>query len=192
MATKKKTATSAESNRKTKSQNHATPQSIAEYERALDQYSESLSLLHDGKPAEARERFLGIAEEFKDESVLAERCRRYAEICTNKLAPAPEAPTGVDDCYHQAVLLSNNGRADDAIRLLDQALQIEPQSPRLLYARAAAWALKSNAEAAVGDLRQAIVGEPQIRFQAANDPDFEAIREEPSFIDIIEPTPTGA
>jgi len=30
-----------------------------------------------------------------------------------------------------------------------------------------------------------------VRYQAANDPDFEPIREEPSFIDIIEPTPAG-
>jgi len=30
------------------------------------------------------------------------------------------------------------------------------------------------------------------QMQAVNDPDFERIREEPAFIDIIEPTPTGA
>ena len=46
-------------------------------------------------------------------------------------------------------------------------------------------------EQAVSDLRQAIAADPQIRFQAINDPDFEQIREEPAFIDIIEPTPTG-
>ncbi len=49
-----------------------------------------------------------------------------------------------------------------------------------------------NAEAAIGDLRQAIALEPQTRFQAVNDSDFERIREEPAFIDIIEPTPSGA
>jgi len=47
-------------------------------------------------------------------------------------------------------------------------------------------------DAAVRDLRQAITVDPQVRFQAGNDPDFEAIREEPAFIDIIEPTPSGA
>ena len=170
----------------------AAPQLSAEYDQALAEYGTALDQLHAGRLTEAQEQFEKIAVEFKDESVLAQRCRAYASICAGKLVPEPEAPTSADGCYHQAVMLSNDGRSDEAIRLLEQALQLEPQSARLLYARAAAWALKSNTEAAVGDLRQAILVEPQIRFQAANDPDFEAIREEPSFIDIIEPTPTGA
>ena len=82
--------------------------------------------------------------------------------------------------------------ADTAIKLLDQALGEDPSSARYLYARASAYALKGHADAAIGDLRQAIIIEPTVRFQAANDTDFEQIREEPSFIDIIEPTPTGA
>ena len=51
---------------------------------------------------------------------------------------------------------------------------------------------KGATEKAVADLRQAISVDPTVRFQAVNDPDFERIREEPAFIDIIEPTPTGA
>ncbi len=55
-----------------------------------------------------------------------------------------------------------------------------------------AWALAANADNAVGDLRQAISLDPTLRFQAVNDSDFERIREEPGFIDIIEPTSAGA
>ena len=51
---------------------------------------------------------------------------------------------------------------------------------------------REKGEAAVADLRRAISAEPQVRFQASNDPDFEPIREEPAFIDIIEPTPSGS
>jgi hypothetical protein len=69
---------------------------------------------------------------------------------------------------------------------------LEPESPRFLYARASAAAIQGDAESAVKDLRRAIAADPQVRFQAGNDPDFESIREEPAFIDIIEPTPTGA
>ena len=86
----------------------------------------------------------------------------------------------------------NSGDTEGSIRLLDQALQHDPTSVRVLYARSSAWALSGNADAAVRDLRQAIAGDPTIRFQAVNDADFERIREEPAFIDIIEPTTTGA
>ena len=124
--------------------------------------------------------------------MLSERARSYANICRGRQAPAPSAPTTVDELYYHAVLHSNNGESDAAVRLLDHALQQDPNSARLLYARASAWALKGNADSAVNDLRQAISSDPQIRFQASNDSDFEQIREEPAFIDIIEPTPAGA
>jgi tetratricopeptide (TPR) repeat protein len=97
----------------------------------------------------------------------------------------------VDELYFQAVLSSNEGKYDEALSLFERALREHPDSPKVLYARASTWALKGNSEAAVGDLRRAIAADPKVRFQAANDPDFEPIREEPAFIDIIEPTPAG-
>jgi tetratricopeptide (TPR) repeat protein len=87
---------------------------------------------------------------------------------------------------------SNNGQYDEALDLLERALQQMPDSPKVLYARASTWSLKGNAEAAVAELRRAISVDPRVRFQATNDPDFEPIREEPAFIDIIEPTPSGS
>ena len=52
--------------------------------------------------------------------------------------------------------------------------------------------MQGNAVAAVEDLRQAIAADPKLRYQAANDGDFEKIRDEAAFIDLIEPTPAGA
>ena len=115
----------------------------------------------------------------------------YLAVCEKRLTPAPELGSTTDDLYYRAVFESNNGNASEAIKLLDQALQQTPNSANLLYARASAWALSANADAAVNDLRQAIGVDPTLRFQAVNDADFEGIREEPGFIDIIEPTPAG-
>jgi Flp pilus assembly protein TadD len=89
------------------------------------------------------------------------------------------------------VVLLNNGEGAAAIELLDKALQTSPSSAKILFARASACAIDGNTEGAVRDLRKAIAADPQVRFQATNDPDFEKIREEPAFIDVIEPTPTG-
>lgn len=163
----------------------------AVYERLLGEFNQGMELLRAGDFAAARERFETIDREHGDERVIGDRARIYASICAQRLAPPPEAPRTPEDCYQQAVVLSNNRDCEGAIRLLDQALHSEPNSSKLLYARASAWALKGNVEAAVGDLRQAVHGDSQLRFQAVNDPDFEKIREEPTFIDIIEPTPAG-
>ena len=164
----------------------------AAYKKLIETFNQAMELLRSGDYSTAQEQFEKIDREHTDERVVCERARTYARICARRLQPAPEAPRTPEECYQMAVMLSNSGDCDGAIRLLDQALHSEPTSPALLYARASAWALKPNVEAAVGDLRQAVSGDPTLRFQAVNDPDFEKIREEPGFIDIIEPTPTGA
>lgn len=169
-----------------------TGASTLAYEVALAEFQTALELLHKGDLADARERFDRIGESAKDEPALAQRARSYAAVCERRLALPASEPQTTDDLYYEAVVRSNEGRADEAIALLDRALEQEVGSARMLYARASAWALKGNTEAAVADLRQAIAVEPTIRFQAANDSDFSQIREEPAFIDIIEPTSAGA
>jgi tetratricopeptide (TPR) repeat protein len=162
------------------------------YEKAVEHFSKAVGLLHDQEYAQAREQFLSIVAENSDEPTLIDRARTYAGICGQKLAPPEDSPETPDDFYYRAVVLANDGDYDDALPLFGRALADMPDSPKVLYARASTWALKGNADAAVADLRRAITVDPQTRFQAANDPDFEPIREEPAFIDIIEPTPSGS
>lgn len=163
-----------------------------DYEAALKEYEAAIGMLRSGDYAAARETFLRIKAEHPTEPELGERCATHARICDRRLAPAEAEPTTTVERYRRAVMLLNLGDSDTAIRLLDRALQDDPTCANCLFVRASAWAKKGVAERAVADLRQAIAVDPTIRFQAANDPDFEKIREEPAFIDIIEPTPTGA
>lgn len=162
------------------------------YEQAVATFGAALKELQSGDFKTAKDMFTKILENLKDEPVVAERSRMYLAVCEKRLAQPAELGSAPDELYYRAVVESNNGNVTEAIRLLDQALQQTPNSAKLLYARASAWALSVNADSAVSDLRQAIAIDPTIRFQAVNDSDFERIREEPGFIDIIEPTPTGA
>jgi tetratricopeptide (TPR) repeat protein len=189
MATKK--TTTKTSTQKSGAAPAPKPRHHEEYEAAVAEFSAALDLLNKGEMAEAKAIFEKVASSNPDEPVLTERARSYARICDHKREPAAADPGSPDELYYQAVLLLNNGESDAAIKLLDQALQVSPSSAKFLYARASASAIIGNTEQAVSDLRQAIAADPQIRFQATNDPDFEQIREEPAFIDIIEPTPTG-
>ena len=162
----------------------------AAYEQALARYQAALDKLHKGEFAEAKADFDAVAAETDDEPVLTERCRTYALVCERKLAPAPAPAANSTELYHRGVMATNDGEFDEAIRMFDEALKTNPGSAKVFYARSSAWALKGKVEAAIGDLRQAIAIDPPVRFQATNDPDFDSIREEPAFIDIIEPTPS--
>lgn len=167
------------------------PQRSEAYESALTEYAAAFDLLHKHEYATALPRFRALEKANPDEPELAERSRTYAAFCERKLSPAPARPGTADDCYHQGVVRANAGKLEEAVSLFDQALGLEPSSARVLYARASTRALQGNTAAAVADLRQAIAVEPKVRHQAANDPDFEKIRDEAAFIDVIEPTPTG-
>jgi tetratricopeptide (TPR) repeat protein len=161
------------------------------YEAALGEYSQAVESLRQGDYGRARELFESVRSQTKHEPELCDRAATYTRICERKLAPPPGEPDAGGATYHRAVFLMNAGEIDEALKLLNRALGEDPLAVDVLYVRACAWALKGAAEKAVGDLRQAIAVDPKVRFQAVNDPDFEKIREEPSFIDIIEPTAAG-
>ena len=161
------------------------------YEAALTAYGEALDLLRKKDFAAALPRFRAVESQNRNEPELADRARTYATLCERKLAPPAAAPQSVDERYYLAILRGNQGRYDEAAALLDQALSAEP-SPRVLYARASIRALQGKTDQAVADLRAAISGEPLLRHQAANDPDYERIRNEAAFIDVIEPSHAGA
>ena len=162
------------------------------YDRAILTFGGALKELQGGNFKKAKDMFTEVLGVLKDEPVVAERTRMYLAVCERRLTEPEKLGSTPHDLYYRAVVESNNGNSAEAISLLDQALQQTPNSAKLLYARASAWALSANPDSAVNDLRQAIAIDPTIRFQAVNDSDFERIREEPGFIDIIEPTPAGA
>jgi tetratricopeptide (TPR) repeat protein len=163
-----------------------------QYEAALRDYEAALGMLHQGSYAQAMEAFRSIEAKHADEQVLAERARSYARVCERKLAPPRPEPDTYQDLYLLGVVRANEGRYDSAVDLFDRALRMNPGSGTALYARAAANAQLGRSEPALADLRQAVSAEPKLRFQAASDPDFERIRDEAAFIDVIEPTPSGS
>lgn len=162
------------------------------YDAALAEYVAAVELLWKGAHEEARGKFLAVAKNNPDEIALAERARTYALVCSRR-GHSPEAqPATPEDCYNRGVFLANDGRLDEAAALLDRAVTGRQDEASYLYARAAVRALQGNADGAALDLKKAIHILPHLRFQAANDPDFERVRDEAVFIDVIEPTHAGA
>lgn len=164
----------------------------AAFEASLIKYGTGVKAMQQGDFARAKQLLDEVHNESKNEPELADRAAVYGLICARKLDTSTNEPSGTEELYRRSVFLLNAGALDEALQLLNRALADDPISVDLLYVRACAWAKQGSAEKAVGDLRQAMAVDPKIRYQAVNDPDFERIREEPAFIDIIEPTPTGA
>jgi tetratricopeptide (TPR) repeat protein len=168
------------------------PQQSASYDAAIVRFAAGIEQLGRGDFAAAQATFEEVARSTRHEPELSQRARTYATICERRLASPPSEPSTMDERYSRAVFFANCGELERALQLLDQSLLEDPTATRLLYARSTVWALKGIPARAVADLRQAIAADPKIRYQAANDSDFDKIREEPGFIDAIEPTPKSA
>lgn len=162
------------------------------YEKAVATFEAGLQLLHQGRPAEALAKFRAVATEHDEELGLAERARGFIAVCERRTAGPAAMPQTPEGLYLEGVAASNEGRLDDALKLLERAVELKPQDAAYLYARASVRALQGQAETSSADLRRAIQLDGKLRFQALNDPDFERVRDEAAFIDVIEPTPTGA
>jgi tetratricopeptide (TPR) repeat protein len=165
------------------------PRNVAAYEAAVAEFASASEAFARGQLAEAGGRFQALADSMAaEELILSDRARTYAIVCARRLESAPAAEANPDALYHRGIFAVNAGRLDDAWALLDKALDARPGDATVLYARAAVRALQGNAEGAASELRRSVAIDPRLRFQAAADADFDRVRDEAAFIDVIEPT----
>lgn len=191
MATKKK-ATKGTKKKKTAPPKRANVGEQEAYDAALVQFSTAVDALRKDEFETARTQFLEIAENNPREPELSDRARSYAAICARRMAPTTVEPDGLDGHFYLGVLRANDGRFEEALALLTRAHEIDASADKVLYARATVHARAGNGELAIADLRSAVAIDPKLRFQATNDQDFDGIRDDASFIDIVEPTPAEA
>lgn len=164
----------------------------AGFEAILHEYSAGVDLVRRREFAAALVHLRAVEKGAAEEPEMAERARTYIRLCNRRLTAPTPVPQDAEGRYLLGVFKSNQGKVEEAITLLDGALALEPGSARILYARSAARGLQGNTAAAIADLRQAVALDPKLRHQASNDPDFDKVRDEAAFIDVIEPTPAGA
>jgi tetratricopeptide (TPR) repeat protein len=130
--------------------------------------------------------FNALIAEFPDEVEIQAAARANIQACEKKMHDKARAVIrSADDHYHVAVAFLNGGQVDPAMSHLHQALKLEPKGGPILYAIAAANALKGNKEQALSFLKQSIHHGPENRFHAAQDSDFAALVEEPAFRELL-------
>ena len=195
--TKKKTALPSEATPGTAPEMSRTapfkPRNIAAYEAAVEQFADTSGLFVKGRFSEAQPIFEAVAEAAAaDEPILSDRSRTYAAICARRSATPEPLGSDADAQYHRGVVAANAGRLDEAWAALETAAAQRPNDASILYARASVRGLQGHAEGAASELKKAVALEPRFRFQAASDSDFDKVRDEASFIDIIEPSNAGA
>ena len=159
----------------------------AHAEAALRDYEQALALLHRRDYTGAIPRFQEVLKTYPEEKEMADRCRLYLKVCQRELSEKVVPLKRAEDYYYQGIMESNRQRYDDALRHLDQARKLDPQDPRVLYAMASTHALSGNRDAALDTLKEAIDANPQNRIAAQQDPDFDGLRDDDVFVEMVSP-----
>lgn len=161
---------------------------IAEsYKKALKVYKDAFSHLAKKEYDRASQGFRQLLEQYAVEPELCDRARVFLRACERFTAEPPPPAQDVDSFYLQAVLHANLGEFDLALSNFDKGLAEAPHSEKILYASAVTLAQAGRTVEAMQRLGRAIEINPQNRIFALNDPDFELVRDEPEFIDLVEP-----
>ena len=117
--------------------------------------------------------------------VVVDRARIHLYHCERRLNPSAFAFKSAEDFYNLGVFELNAQSLDQAVEHLGKAAKMKPYQEHIRYALASAYALRGDADSALGHLSKAIALRPANRFQARSDQDFAALADSPSFRHLV-------
>ncbi len=157
-------------------------------QQVLEVFEKGMKALGKRDYEKARGVFADLIESHADESDVVERARSYKHLCDKALAEAKRPafrPKTFEDLLNHGVFLHNRGDFPEALKVLRQAAEIHPRNENVLYCLAATAARAGEPATALKALRTAVALSPANRAQAKADADFDPIREQEEFSEII-------
>ena len=139
----------------------------------------------------AAHQFEAIIKEYPIEREVCDRSRIYLNVCKAQTTSAAQQKKGPEDPYYLGVIAVNDGRLDDAAELFERMTRQHPESDKAWYALAAIMGLRHDATGAITSLEKAIGLNAANRAYALNDSDFDSLRGDASFMEMLGKAPEG-
>jgi tetratricopeptide (TPR) repeat protein len=168
------------------------PRYSEHYERAIKEYENGMRLLHKRSFAEALAAFRELTKTYAEEQEVCDRARQYIAICEERVREKPRQTSPTADPFHVGVYHLNRAETESALKEFEKALEANPKSDKVHYAIASVYALSGDKARAVAALQAAVRLNERNRVFAQNDPDFDRIRDDHEFIQLVEPEGAGA
>ena len=153
-----------------------------EYDKALAAYSMCMKAFHKGEHQKAAEMFKEFLSKHSSEKELVDRAQIYISICEEQLKDKSIKLRTFDDYYQYSVYKINCGEYEEALKLLQKALELNPQEGKIFYLMADAHCLMGNTEECLENLKKAIHLDKHFGILAQNERDFEPLWEDKKFI----------
>jgi tetratricopeptide (TPR) repeat protein len=120
---------------------------------------------------------------------LADRARIYLTSCNQQLNEGSATFKTHEEHFDYAVSLLNSGQFEQARVHLEKILKSNPKADFAFYGMAVVDCLTGQVESSLKNLGEAIRLNPQNRFQARNDSDFQNMADDPRFTELLYPEP---
>lgn len=158
------------------------------YAQALQSYEAGLRAMQEHKFDKAKPHFQKVVGGPSKE--LTDRATVHLNICNQHLerSSANQFKT-TEEHFDYAVSLMNVGDYVTAREHLDKLLKQAPKADYVIYGLAALDCLTGHVEDSLKRLDQSLRLNPQLRYQARNDSDFQNLAEDPRFTELLYPDP---
>ena len=157
------------------------------FAQAVQNYEAGLKFMQEHKFEKAKPLLEKIIASGPKE--LADRARLYLNNCNQQLASNSTSFKSQDEHFDYAVSLMNSGQYEQSRSHMEKILKQNPKADFALYGLAVLDCLTTQVESALKNLSEAIRLNPQNRFQARNDSDFQNMADDPRFTELLYPEP---
>jgi tetratricopeptide (TPR) repeat protein len=158
-----------------------------EFEKALVEFTKAVKVFLKKDDEKSKEALTAFVQVFSEEKELVDRAKIYLEIVESRLHPPKITLKTAEDYYVNGIFEMNQGVLDDALNSFEKALSKDPKQGKILYAMADASCLKGEIDGSLEYLQQAVKLDTRFSTLAQNEADFDPIKKDQRFFDIINP-----
>jgi len=157
------------------------------FAQAVQNYEAGLKFMQEHKFEKAKPLLEKIIASGPKE--LADRARLYLNNCNQQMASSSTNFKSQDEHFDYAVSLMNSGQYELSRSHMEKILKQNAKADFAFYGLAVLDCLTTQVESALKNLSEAIRLNPQNRFQARNDSDFQNMADDPRFTELLYPEP---
>ena len=158
------------------------------FAQAVQNYEAGLKAMQEHKFEKAKTLLEKIMAAAPKE--LTDRARVHLNTCNQQLAAGSTSFKSQDEHFDYAVSLMNVGQYEQSRTHMEKILKQNAKADFALYGLAVLDCLTGQVESSLKNLSEAIRLNPQNRFQARNDSDFQNMADDPRFTELLYPEPT--
>ena len=151
------------------------------YIKALSAYGDAMKEFHKGNMDKAGELLQAFLDKHDTEKELVDRARLYLQMTREKGKKETIALKTFDDHVQYSVYKINAGAYEEALQLLEKALEMEGEEGRVFYLMADAYVHLGKTDEAMECLKKAFQKDRFYRILAQNEIDFAPLWDDKKF-----------